>query len=64
MKVLIVEDEPTMLSALSDALLHERLTVDTARDGREALASVHVERGYDLVLLDLMMPHTDLTVAW
>jgi DNA-binding response OmpR family regulator len=59
MKVLIVEDEPTMLSALSDALLHERLTVDTARDGREALASVHVERGYDLVLLDLMMPHMD-----
>ena len=30
MRVLVVEDEPTMLSALADALTHERLAVDTA----------------------------------
>jgi DNA-binding response OmpR family regulator len=59
MRVLIVEDEPTMLAALSDALTHERLTVDTALDGRDALSRVHVEQAYDLILLDLMMPHMD-----
>jgi DNA-binding response OmpR family regulator len=59
MRVLVVEDEPTMLSALSDALTHERLAVDTAPDGRDALSKVHVEQAYDLILLDLMMPHVD-----
>jgi DNA-binding response OmpR family regulator len=59
MRVLVVEDEPTMLSALSDALTHERLTVDTATDGRDALGKVHVEQAYDLILLDLMMPNMD-----
>ena len=59
MRVLIVEDEPTMLAALSDALTHERLAVDTAPDGCEALSRVHVEQAYDLILLDLMMPHMD-----
>ena len=59
MRVLVVEDEPTMASALGDALTHERLTVDTATDGRDALGKVHVEQAYDLILLDLMMPHMD-----
>jgi DNA-binding response OmpR family regulator len=48
-----------MASALGDALTHERLTVDTATDGRDALGKVHVEQVYDLILLDLMMPHMD-----
>jgi DNA-binding response OmpR family regulator len=48
-----------MLSALSDALTHERLTVDTATDGQDALGKAHVEQAYDLILLDLMMPHMD-----
>jgi two-component system OmpR family response regulator len=59
MRVLVVEDEPTMLSALSDALTHERLTVDTALDGSDALSRVHIEQAYDLILLDLMTPHMD-----
>jgi DNA-binding response OmpR family regulator len=59
MRVLVVEDEPTMLSALSDALTHERLAVDTALDGGDALSRVHIEQAYDLVLLDLMMPRMD-----
>ena len=57
MRVLVVEDEPTMLSALSDALTHERLAVDIAADGLDALGKVHIEQAYDLILLDLMMPH-------
>ncbi len=59
MRVLAVEDEPTILSALSAALTHERLAVDTALNGRDALSRVHIEQAYDLVLLDLMMPHMD-----
>jgi DNA-binding response OmpR family regulator len=48
-----------MLSALSDALTHERLAVDIAADGHDALGRVHIEQAYDLILLDLMMPHMD-----
>lgn len=59
MRVLIVEDEPTMLAALADALERERLTVDTAVDGRDALAKMHIEQAYDLILLDLLMPRMD-----
>jgi DNA-binding response OmpR family regulator len=59
MRVLVVEDEPTLRSALVEALEHERLTVDTAWDGRDALSMVHVEQSYDLILLDLLLPGMD-----
>lgn len=56
--ILVVEDDPAVREALERALGFEGYAVDTARDGGVALSMV---RGgeYDLVLLDVMMPHVD-----
>lgn len=63
MRVLVVEDEPTMLSALSDALTHERLAVDIAPDGREALSRVHIEQSYDLIAQPATIKGQSVVVA-
>lgn len=55
-KILIVEDEPQMRMGLRDNLEFEGYTVDTAADGREGLGKI-LENPYDLILLDVMMPH-------
>ena len=59
MRILVVEDEPDICKALADALRQEHYAVDTADDGASALAKVHVEQAYDLLLLDLMLPEID-----
>ncbi|MCE5193208.1 MAG: response regulator transcription factor [Candidatus Cryosericum sp.] len=56
MRILVVEDEPDICKAIADALQQEHYVVDTADDGAAALAKVHVEQAYDLLLLDLMLP--------
>jgi DNA-binding response OmpR family regulator len=53
--ILVVDDEPTIREALSDALEADGFRVVSAADGREALARFRAERP-DLVLLDLMLP--------
>lgn len=58
MRVLIVEDEPDMLSALVRILRDEGYAVDSARDGRDALKKAK-NRDYDAILLDIMMPELD-----
>jgi two-component system response regulator MprA len=58
MRVLVVDDEPAVRSALSRALTLKRWDVDTAADGREALDALG-RGGVDAVVLDLMMPGVD-----
>ena len=58
MKILVVEDDPPVREALERALGFEGYEVDTARDGGIALSMVRSD-AYDLVLLDVMMPHVD-----
>lgn len=55
-KILIVEDEPQMRMGLRDNLEFEGYTVDTAEDGRVGLDKI-LANPYDLILLDVMMPH-------
>lgn len=58
MRLLIVEDSPTLGRDLSSALVRDGHVVDLAADGEEALrflASYH----YEVVTLDLMMPRLD-----
>jgi two-component system response regulator RegX3 len=55
LRVLLVEDEPSYVEALSAALSRDGFTVEAATDGREALRAFR-EWGPDLVLLDLMLP--------
>ena len=54
-KILIVEDEPAMVSGLRDNFEFEGYEVITARDGAEGLQSA-LDESPDLVVLDVMMP--------
>ncbi|ADP18504.1 response regulator transcription factor [Achromobacter sp. SD115] len=62
MRILVVEDEPTLATQLADALRQAGYTVDTAADGGTAQYMGAVET-YDVVVLDLGLPVMDgLTV--
>jgi two-component system, NtrC family, sensor kinase len=54
-RVLVVDDEPSILDVLAEALRSDGHTVDTAVNGRVALRKI-LEGEYDLVLSDLKMP--------
>jgi two-component system OmpR family response regulator len=55
MRVLIVEDEPDLASVLKRLLEDAGCSADIAEDGEAGLAMA-LEEGYDLVVLDLMLP--------
>jgi DNA-binding response OmpR family regulator len=62
MRILVIEDEPLILSFLSRGLAAEGFVVDGAGDGRGGLACA-LRESYDLVVLDLLLPRLDgLTV--
>lgn len=54
-KILIVEDEPDMVTGLKDNLEFEGYEIDTATDGNTGLEKVTGNK-YDLILLDVMLP--------
>ncbi|MGA2974060.1 MAG: response regulator transcription factor [Spirochaetia bacterium] len=54
-RILVVEDDPSILTGLVDLLEGEGYSVIQAVDGAAALAR-HAEAGPDLVLLDVMIP--------
>src|SRR3989338_198122 len=60
MKVLLVEDEEKLRSALTRGLNTHGYTVDGVTDGKKALTRITLQRSdYDLVILDLMLPAMD-----
>jgi two-component system OmpR family response regulator len=58
MRLLVVEDEPDLLSGLSRALRKEGYAVDTAMDGEEGLFKAQ-STDYDAIVLDVMLPKLD-----
>lgn len=58
MRILIVEDEPDLLSGLARALRDEGYAVDTAPDGQEGWYKAE-NYDYDAVILDVMLPKMD-----
>jgi DNA-binding response OmpR family regulator len=58
MRILVVDDDPEIVSFVKRGLAYEGYTVDTAADGPEALSKAR-EREPDLVVLDIMMPGID-----
>ena len=54
-KILLIEDEPSVLIAVRDSIESEGYAVRTATDGREGLR-LAAENEFDLVVLDLMLP--------
>jgi DNA-binding response OmpR family regulator len=57
-KILIVEDDPTLLDTLEYNLARQEYLVHTATDGVAALQVAREERP-DLIVLDLMLPGLD-----
>jgi two-component system response regulator MprA len=58
MRILVVDDDPEIVSFLKRGLIYEGYSVDTAGDGTDALAKAR-EIEPDLVILDIMMPGID-----
>lgn len=54
-RILIIEDEKRLARFLELELVHEGYEVEIAGDGREGLEMLE-KGGYDLVLLDIMLP--------
>lgn len=58
MRVLIVEDDPSLRRQLCDRLTEEGYAIDTAADGEEAAFQGETEP-YDAIILDLGLPRQD-----
>jgi two-component system alkaline phosphatase synthesis response regulator PhoP len=57
-RILLVEDEPSLVLTLTDRLVSEGYQVETARTGEAGLSRA-LEGSFDLVLLDVMLPGRD-----
>ena len=57
-RILVVDDEPSIVDAVATALRYEGFEVDEARTGREALSAV-TAREPALIVLDWMLPDID-----
>jgi two-component system, OmpR family, alkaline phosphatase synthesis response regulator PhoP len=57
-RILLVEDEPSLVLTVSDRLLSEGYHVETAGDGNSGLSRALAEP-FDLVVLDVMLPGRD-----
>lgn len=54
-RILVVDDEPTVCQSIKLALAGEGYDIDLAASGEEALRRSDLS-GYDLILADMMMP--------
>jgi len=57
-RVLIIEDEPSILNGISDKFSHEGFLVSRATNGQEGLDCALKDRP-DFILVDNLMPNTD-----
>jgi signal transduction histidine kinase len=57
-KILVVDDEPRLCSSLKTLLNHQGYEAHTSTGGEQAMESL-AENGFDLVLLDIVMPDVD-----
>lgn len=57
-RILVVDDEPSMVELIAEALTAEGYRVDAAYDGRSALDLVR-EQIYDAAILDFNLPDMD-----
>jgi len=57
-RILVVEDDQFLRELYNELLRDEGYDVDLAPDGEEGLAKI-LKGGYDLVLLDIMLPKID-----
>lgn len=55
MRILIIEDEQSLVSIIKDKLTKEKYIVDSSYDGEEGLYNALMNI-YDLIILDVMLP--------
>jgi heavy metal response regulator len=60
MRILLVEDDKSIARFVKKGLLENGFSVDTAFDGEEG-HSMAVQRSYDLIVLDIMLPKIEGT---
>ena len=58
MHVLVVDDEVLIREVIKEYLTLEAFMVDEANDGKDAILKVE-NNNYDLIIMDIMMPHMD-----
>ncbi|MDH5597194.1 MAG: response regulator transcription factor [Candidatus Peregrinibacteria bacterium] len=58
MKVLIIEDNPNVLAALSQGLKYKSVIAENSTDGDDGLEKL-IKKSYDLAILDLDLPGKD-----
>lgn len=58
-KVLVVEDISSNFMLIEEILSEYHLTLTWARDGKEFYEIINKSKGYNLILMDLMLPDTD-----
>ena len=63
MRILLVDDEEELVSALAERLMIRGIVADYATSGEQALEMVK-EREYDLAVLDVKMPHLSGLDLW
>lgn len=56
MKILVIEDEPQLLSSIKESLEKEKFLVETASDHQSAIDKIFIY-SYDCILLDIMLPN-------
>jgi two-component system OmpR family response regulator len=57
-RILVVDDEPSIIDAVATSLRYEGFDVDEATSGRAALASAQASTP-DMIVLDIMLPDLD-----
>jgi len=57
-RVLVVDDDDAIRTLVSRVFIRHGFYVETATDGAEAIVALDAS-SFDLMLLDLMMPHVD-----
>jgi DNA-binding response OmpR family regulator len=57
-RILVVEDDPAILSGLQDVLVFNGYSADGVADGAQGLATA-LDQSFDLILLDVMLPTLD-----
>lgn len=58
MRILVVDDEELIRDVIKDYSLNEGYEVDEASNGEEAIELVETNN-YDVIIMDIMMPHMD-----
>jgi two-component system, OmpR family, response regulator len=57
-RILVVDDEPSIVDSVSTVLRYEGFEVEVAHTGRQALQKAQEQR-FDLIVLDVMLPDLD-----